>query len=63
MPLIHFFNFIYICLFQTLGPYKSMNEHNIKIIVSNKVSELKQVLIPIVKICCTGLDYKYYYYY
>ena len=31
---------IYICLFQTLGPYKIMNEHNIKI----KIRELKQVL-------------------
>ena len=31
-------------LFQTLGPYKSMNEHNIQITISNKTSELKQVL-------------------
>ena len=35
---------VYICLLQTLGPYKSMNEHNIKIKDGNKISELKQVL-------------------
>ena len=41
MKYVHIYTVLYniTYLFQTFGPYKSMNEHNIKI----KISKIKQV--------------------